>query len=335
MRTTCKNADCGKPFIAERAGARYCSVRCRVAAHRKRQVPELEVMWLDGKRRNVTDALAEHLIKIAQRDDDGAPKTGRRFYYLALSHGYIDVDMSDTAAGKKSRDAAYDRVTRKLGALQMAGLLGWDMVLDLTRELDQWRTFDSPREARAAMRRSYDEDRWLGQQYFPILLVEKDTLEPICKPMASRWQMPFAASRGYSSLKLQRDVAAMLASRYARTGQRALVYFISDLDPSGLDLQRAWQAALDNFGAPCTFVRIGLTPEQVAEHDLDRLAIEVKPSDSRSKKFVAEYGDLCWEADVLPAAVIEQAINDHIRPWLDARRWKQRNAEIERGGQLL
>ena len=82
-------------------------------------------------------------------------------------------------------------------------------------------------------------------------------------------------------------------------------------------------------------VRIGLTPEQVAEHDLDRLAIEVKPSDSRSKKFVAEYGDRCWEADVLPASVIEAAIDDHIRSWLDVKRWKQRHAEIERARKLL
>ena len=85
----------------------------------------------------------------AHHDDDGAPKTGRRFYYLALSHGYIKVDMSDTEAGKNSRDQAYDRVTRKLGALRMEGLLGCDMVLDLTRELDEWRAYDSPREAAA------------------------------------------------------------------------------------------------------------------------------------------------------------------------------------------
>jgi hypothetical protein len=46
------------------------------------------------------------------------------------------------------------------------------MVLDLTRELDEWQTYLSPREARAAMRRQYDEDRWFGRRYFPILIVE-------------------------------------------------------------------------------------------------------------------------------------------------------------------
>jgi hypothetical protein len=211
------------------------------------------------------------------------------------------------------------------------------MVLDLTRELDEWQTYDSPREARAAMRRQYEEDRWLGQKFYPVLIVEKDTLKPIGKPIASRWQMPFASSRGYSSLKLQHDVAQMLLARYARYRQAPLIYFVSDLDPSGLDLQRAWEKALENFGVLHLTKRIGLTLEQVQDPDLDldRLAIEVKPSDSRAKAFVEQYGDRCWEADVLPAAVIEQAIDADIRSWLDVKRWKQRNAEIERARTLL
>jgi hypothetical protein len=95
-------------------------------------------------------------------------------------------------------------------------------VLDLTRDLDQWQTLGSPREARAHTRRLYDEDRWLGQKYFPLLVVEKDTMEPVCKPMAERSQMPFASSRGYGSLKLQYDVAEMIGQRRAQTGQLAV-----------------------------------------------------------------------------------------------------------------
>jgi hypothetical protein len=161
-------------------------------------------------------------------------------------------------------------------------------------------------------------------------------MEPICSPIASSWQMPFASSRGYSSLKLQHDVAKMLRSRYAKTGQIALIYLVSDLDPSGLDLQRAWEEAMNNFGVMCLFVRIGLTHEQVtAHHDLERLAIEVKPSDSRSKAFVALHGTRCWEADVLPAAVIEATIDADVRSWLDQEKWNQRDREIERARGLL
>jgi hypothetical protein len=90
-------------------------------------------------------------------------KTGRRFYYLALSHGFIRPDMSATAEGRKSRANAVKRITAVLGALRKNGDLRWEAVLDLTRELDQPLVYASPRAAHASMRRIYDEDRWLGQ----------------------------------------------------------------------------------------------------------------------------------------------------------------------------
>jgi hypothetical protein len=194
--------------------------------------------------------------------------------------------MSATTEGKKSRDAAYDRVIVVLGALRMQGRLGWHMVLDLTRELVEWQTYRSPREAREDMRRNYDEDRWIGQPYYPTLIVEKDTLEPICKPIAQRWQMPFASSRGYGSLNLQHDTAAIFLRRHAadirnrldRTKQWPKVYFISDLDPSGLDLERTWKEVLAEFGVATSWERIALTLDQVRDPalDIERLSIGVK-----------------------------------------------------------
>jgi hypothetical protein len=299
--------------------------------------------------REEKNELAAHLLRIAKREDGGAPKTGRRFYYLALSHAHVAADMSDTVAGKKSRDSAYHKVLDVLGTLRMRGDLPWHMVLDLTRELDQWQTYGSPREARAALRASYDEDRWRGQPYFPLLVVEKDTLEPVCQPIAESWQMPFTSSRGYGSLSIQHEVAKMLQARKAQYGQDGLVYFASDLDPSGVDLQRAWQDALANFGVYVPFRRIALTPEQVRDHRLARLSIEVKPSDSRAQRFIEEYGPRCreagillgsgearcWEADILPVSVIEQEIDRRVRAWLDAKLWNQRATEIERARALL
>ncbi len=61
----------------------------------------------------------------------------------------------------------------------------------------------------------------------------------------------------------------------------------------------------------------------------------MKPSDSRSRSYVEQYGDRCWEADILPSAVIEQAIDAHIGSWLDAKLWKRRGLEIEAARKLL
>jgi hypothetical protein len=66
-----------------------------------------------------------------------------------------------------------------------------------------------------------------------------------------------------------------------------------------------------------------------------RRGIDVKPSDSRSESYVVQYGERCWEVDVLPASVIEEALEDHIRSWLDAKLLARRDAEIERHRALL
>src|SRR5262245_60110484 len=98
MRTTCKNPTCsreGKSFTPQRTGAQYCSVRCRVAAHRARQAPSPTTFWLGKvpKMRAEKTTLAEQLERIAHEEDNGEPKTGRRYYYLALSYRYITPDM--------------------------------------------------------------------------------------------------------------------------------------------------------------------------------------------------------------------------------------------------
>jgi hypothetical protein len=46
-------------------------------------------------------------------------------------------------------------------------------------------------------------------------------------------------------------------------------------------------------------------------------------------------GQRCWEADILHAAVIENALDRHIRNWLNVTQWKRRIAEIERTRKLL
>ena len=136
-------------------------------------------------------------------------------------------------------------------------------------------------------------------------------------------------------MKLQHDVARNVQERYAATKQLARVYFISDLDPSGLDLQRAWEKAMNNFLAMCIFKRIALTQEQVDEHDLGAFALEVKPSDTRSKAYVPEHGPQAWEVDVLEPGVIRAAIDDDIREWLDDDAWQRREIEIDAARRLL
>jgi hypothetical protein len=152
MAVSCRR--CLTPFTPVRRSALFCSPACRTAAYRKRHAPLPETWWL-GEHQEFSDrvsqvvnrdgtpelsraALAERLLEIAAGEDDGEAKTGRRYWYLALSHGYVRPSMGADDEARKNRARAQKRITDILGILRKQGRLAWDMVLDLTRELDEW-----------------------------------------------------------------------------------------------------------------------------------------------------------------------------------------------------
>jgi hypothetical protein len=70
-------------------------------------------------------------------------------------------------------------------------------------------------------------------------------------------------------------------------------------------------------------VRIALTLDQIRDRELDieRLSVDVKPSDSRAEKYIEQYGDRCWEADILPASIIERDLDLQIESRLSRAAW--------------
>ena len=352
----CKNLSCprdGKPFIAERTSARYCSGACRAAASRQRNAPPPRTFWLgdrsefserpsttfnsDGTTALSRSALAEQLLKIAERDDDGEPKTGRRYWYLALSLGHVRPSMEAGDAAATERRKAQKRITDILGILRKQGRLSWDMVLDLTRELERMAVVrigarrtrlpaqhlpGRPLVGAAALS---DPDRREGHYGAGVQADGSDLADTV----------RFIARIRLAQITTRRGGDDPQAFRPHRAA--SIVFFISDLDPSGIDLQRSWEQALRGFMAPVSFVRLGLTMEQVqdATLNLDHLAVGVKPSDSRSKRFIELYGNRCWETDVLPASVIRSTLDTAIHALLDRRAWQRRQREIEAARDLL
>ena len=62
-----------------------------------------------------------------------------------------------SATEPAGRAAAYKRVADLLGVLRKSGNLPWSAALHLTRALDEWQTYASPREGWTRMLRSVDQ----------------------------------------------------------------------------------------------------------------------------------------------------------------------------------
>ena len=209
----------------------------------------------------------------------------------------------------------------------------------------------------------YHANLWANQDVFLEIWVEKDALSQVIARAAQPFRVIVCPSRGYSSYTYIKRMA--VDGRFSRVDKPIIILDFRDHDPSSIqmteDLQRRLAkyggvdfASFDNdlalnlnaafkdlfagagmpaaiiaksskqFGNAITVQRVALTIEQVKEHDL--MPNPTKHADSRSAKYVAEYGDQCWELDAIPPDKLQKlvvaAINEHI----DRDRW---NAALE------
>ena len=73
--------------------------------------------------------------------------------------------------------------------------------------------------------------------------------------------------------------------------------------------------------------RMALTYDQVKEFDL--APNPTKMADARSPKYVAEYGDECWELDALPPDELERIVDEAVKDHIDEKAWNKTRREIE------
>src|SRR5262249_30195210 len=103
------------------------------------------------------------------------------------------------------------------------------------------------------------------------------------------------------------------------------ILYVGDCDPSGMcmsedDLPKRFAS----MALPVTIRRLGLFPEQARLAGLASFPATDKRTDSRYSRYVARYGDTCWELDAMNPVrlrdLIAHAIEDHIT---DQAAWRR------------
>lgn len=243
-------------------------------------------------------------------ESSGMPMTLRQLYYQMVAANLI-------ANNKQS----YDRLGGAVSDGRIAGLISWTALEDRTRNLMGHRTYDSPAQAVAAVRRSYKIDKWVNQRWRPEVWVEKEALIGVIGHICSQLEIDFFACKGYTSQSEQWRAGRRLA-RYVQAGQRPIVFHLGDHDPSGIDMTRDNQERLSMFaGTPIQVVRLALNMPQIEE--LRPPPNYAKPTDSRYDDYRRQYGEECWELDALPPERIHQMIEVAILQLRDQKAWDE------------
>lgn len=254
---------------------------------------------------------------LTEQYEDGYRLTLRQLYYQFVSLGIIENTLK-----------SYNRLKETVNYARLAGLLDWAHMVDRTRSLEGWASWESPEELLQENAETYAVDRWEGMEYRLEVWVEKDALADVVMQAVRPWQVPYFSCRGYTSQSSLWEAGNRL-QEYHSNGYVPVIIHLGDHDPSGLDMTRDIGARLDLFMGGVDVQRIALSMEQIREFNLPPNPVKIK--DSRSPLYIRQHGANSWELDALKPKYIEKIIGDKIRGYIDWDIWDPAVEKEEEG----
>lgn len=239
---------------------------------------------------------------IAEYDAMGYQLTLRQVYYQMVARDILPNNFR-----------SYKNLGTLISNARLAGLIDWNAIDDITRNLRRNASWDSPADIMQSTLYSYRRDRRATQPEYIEVWVEKDALIGVIEKVASRNDVPCFSCRGYTSQSEMWRAAKRLMRRSDGGTKPVTIIHLGDHDPSGIDMTRDIQARLSEFGAEDfgIFVdRIALNWNQIEEYNPP--ANPAKETDIRYKGYKDMYGEDSWELDALNPRVLDRLVQEAI-----------------------
>ena len=237
------------------------------------------------------------------------PMTLRQVYYQLVSRHVIDNKLSE-----------YKRLSAALVRARQEEIIPWVWVEDRVRSprtVSMWQDLEDFMDT---VKNAYRKDVWENQESYVEVWLEKDALSGIFADITRAYGVTLVVGRGYNSWSAYKEAI----DRFDSYDKLANILYFGDFDPSGEDIVRALKDSLNFFGLSPEIEKVALTRQDVTDYDLP--PDFTKKTDSRSAKFVKQYGDIAVELDALPLSVLQQKIRESIESKLDMDALKQTKA---------
>lgn len=254
------------------------------------------------------------------------PVSVRKVHYDLLNNPPL-CHASKPKSRYRNDKASYRKLVELLTRARLEEYILWEAISDETRPVTTWRVYQNPqafiRKQIDGFLKRYWRDYQQSQPNHLEILVEKNTLLPILKPVAMQYCIPITAGRGYCSLAPRHD----MAERYWDSDKDTLVLFIvSDFDPDGECIAESYARSMrDDFDVDIHAIKVALTYEQTQELDLPP-ALPAKETSSTYKAFEKRYGSASWEVEALDPGTLQRLLRDAIDSVLDVDAF---NAELD------
>jgi len=261
----------------------------------------MKIQYQTYKFRNGTLSTIEKANEIiAEYTAEGYELTLRQLYYQFVARGFIENT---------------EREYKQLGSIidhgRLAGEIDWLSIVDRTRQVKEHSHWDSPSDILQSAADSYALDSRADQPVYIEVWVEKEALVSVLERACGPLDVPYFACKGYVSQSAMWRAAVRIDDKLrAKQCTKAVILYLGDHDPSGIDMSRDIQDRLDIFGISVSVRRIALNLDQIEQYNPP--ANPAKVTDSRCANYIAEYGNESWELDALDPRTINELISREI-----------------------
>ena len=238
-------------------------------------------------------------------------------YTVTLRQLYYQLVSKNIIANSKNE---YTNLSNLLKNGRNAGLVDWDCIIDITRNVRTLSHWDSPSKIIEAAAEQYHRDLWETQPYYLENWVEKDALLGVVEKASHRYDVSCFSCHGYGSATAYRERAECIIDKN-EDGKKCIILHLGDCDPSGEDMTRDIQEKMTLYRANVQVRRIALTRVQIEQYKLPPQP--AKKTDSRFKEYEQKHGASSWELDALEPRVLDKLITDSILEYLDIDLFEQ------------
>jgi len=216
----------------------------------------------------------------------------------------------------------YNRICKFVTDAKYAGFIDWDAIEDRGRVPEKHSEWESIKDIIHTACCSYRLPRWRDQEFYVELYCEKQALESVLKPVADKYHIYFGCNKGYSSSSTVYDVAKRLKEQI-ENGKKAIVLYLGDHDPSGLDMVRDIRDRIEEFltkgkhyTAPnVEVIHLALNMQQIEVYKLPPNPTKIR--DPRAAWYISQFGNISWELDALRPDVLIRTTEQGIQKYLD------------------
>jgi hypothetical protein len=249
--------------------------------------------------------------------------TNRQLYYQLVSRDIIP-----------NADEIYKRICTFLTDARYGGLIDWEAIEDRGRVPEKSSEWNDIKSLIKSATYSYRLPRWQDQEYYVELYCEKQAMESVLKPVAQKYHIYFGVNKGYSSASTMYDLAQRIKEKI-NEGKRAIILYLGDHDPSGLDMVRdihkricefltSGDEVIDIVGDEednpyFRIIPLALNMQQIKEYNPPPNPAKI--TDPRAKWYIGEYGNKSWELDALEPKVLIKIAENGIKEFCDINKY--------------